>query len=510
MSSNNRKIGAILSYASIIVSTLVQLIYTPFLIKKLGQGEYGLYSLVNSIIGYLTIFDLGFGNAIIVYTSKYRALGKVEEEKKMHGMFKIIFWIIAMFVCVLGIILYFNVNNIFGTSMTNQELNKTKIMMLILTFNLFITFVFNIYSAIINAYEKFIFQKIMSILNTLLKPILMIPLLFLGYKSITMVVVLTLVNLLVVISNYLYCNYKIGVKVHYCGFDKSVFKSIFGYSFWLFLGTIVDKINWSVDQFILGAISGTAAVAIYSVASQINSLFVNLSTAISGVMLPKITKMIAIGSSNDDINNEFIKVGRLQYYIIFLMVSGFCLVGKKFIVLWAGSEFVESFYVTLCLIIPVSIPLIQNLGLSIMQAKNKYKFKSIISFITAVFNVVLSIFLAKEYGPLGSAVGTAISLIICNVIIINLYYYFVIGLNICAFWKSILKMSIYFTIPLIIILLFMKFIQLDGLLAILTYAIFYSLIYVIICVFFVFNKYEKELFIKIMSKLSFMRCKKNG
>ena len=69
--SEQRKSGAILSYVSIILATLVQLIYTPFLIRMLGQSEYGLYSLVYSIIGYLTVLDLGFGNAIIVYTAKY-------------------------------------------------------------------------------------------------------------------------------------------------------------------------------------------------------------------------------------------------------------------------------------------------------------------------------------------------------------------------------------------------------------------------------------------------------
>ena len=93
-----RKLGAILSYVSIIVSTVVQLIYTPFLIKMLGQSEYGLYSLVASIIGYLTVLDLGFGNALIVYTVKYRAKNDVKSERKMQGMFKVIFYIIGFII----------------------------------------------------------------------------------------------------------------------------------------------------------------------------------------------------------------------------------------------------------------------------------------------------------------------------------------------------------------------------------------------------------------------------
>ena len=212
--SEQRKMGAVLSYVSIIASTLVGLLYTPFLISKLGQSEYGLYSLVSSIIGYLTVLDLGFGNAIIVYTAKYRATNDYEKENRLHGMFKIVYFIIGIIAALIGLVLYFNVNNMFSRSMNDTELSEMKVMMLILTFNLAITFMFSIYSSIINAYEKFIFQKLMSILNTILKPILMIPLLFLGYKSVTMCVVITIVNIIVMLSNYFYCKYKLNVKIN--------------------------------------------------------------------------------------------------------------------------------------------------------------------------------------------------------------------------------------------------------------------------------------------------------
>ena len=81
MSANQLKAGAVLNYVVILLNTLVGLVYTPFMLRTLGQSEYGLYSLIASVIGYLTVLDLGFGNAIVVYTAKYRAQGKVEEEK---------------------------------------------------------------------------------------------------------------------------------------------------------------------------------------------------------------------------------------------------------------------------------------------------------------------------------------------------------------------------------------------------------------------------------------------
>ena len=306
--SSQRKIGAILSYFSIIANTIIGLVYTPFMIRTMGQSEYGLYSLISSFIGYLTVLDFGFGNAIIVYTAKYRAQKKYDEEKKLHGMFFIIFCVIATIAAILGGVLYFCVPRFFGKSMTNAELEKAKILMLILTFNLVCNFVFSIFSSIISAYEEFIYQKILNIISIILKPIIMIPILLLGYKSIAMATIVTIINLTIMISNYLFCKNKLRINIRFNGFDKLLFKTIFNYSFFIFLNILVDKINYSVDKFILGAVCGTIAVSVYSAAASINDMFIHLSSSISGVLLPKVSKMIAKNATDDEITNEFIKV----------------------------------------------------------------------------------------------------------------------------------------------------------------------------------------------------------
>lgn len=494
---NQRKSGAILSYASIIINTLIQLIYTPLLIRMLGQSEYGLYSLINSVIGYLSVLDLGFGNAIIVYTAKYKAENDIVAEKKLHGMFKIVFLVIGFIAMLLGLVLYFNVNTFFGDTMSIGELNKAKVMMLILTFNLGITFSFSIYSSIISAYEKFTYQKLIAIISAIMKPLIMIPLLFLGFKSVTMAVVITIVNVFGLVSNYYYCRKKLNINIKYSGFDKVLFKTILGYSIWIFLGVIVDKINWSIDQFVLGAVSGTIAVSVYAVASQINNLFVNLSTAITGVLLPKMVKMIAKNTSAKEITNEFIKVGRIQFYIIFLMVSGLVLFGKKFIVLWAGENYIEAYYCLLFLAIPLSFSLIQNLGISIRQALNRHKFATIVNMIVAILNLIISIFLAKKYGPIGSSIGTGIGTLI-SIIIIDFYYYIEIKIDVIEFWKNIIKLLVIdMSVFLVFYILINKFI-IDGILGIVMYGVLYTFVFGFITYFACMSEYEKDLLKKIM------------
>lgn len=499
--SKQRKSGVLLSYISIGLNILIQLLYTPLLIRMLGQSEYGIYSLVSSLIAYLTILDFGFGNAIIIYTAKYNSQKKYAEEKKLHGMFSVIYKIIALLVFIIGIILYFFVDDIFASGMTSFEIEKMKVMMIILTFNLIVSFLFSIYSSIIIANERFVFQKIIAILTSVLKPLIMIPLLLLGFKSITLTIVITLVNLFSFVSNYIYVRKKLKIEIKYSGFDKEIFKEIVKYSLFIFLCNIVDQVNNNVDQLILGALCGTAAVSIYSIAMHLYHLFFQLSIAINQVFLPKITKMIAKGISNLELTKQFIRVGRIQFYIIFLICTGIILFGKEFIMWWAGPDFYQSYYVTLLLVIPASVPLIQNTGLSIMQAMNKYKFKAYSTFIMAIVNIIISIFLTMKYGVIGAAMGTTIAICICNIFLINIYYYKEIKIDIIDFWKQILIMILKFSIPIIAIIIITKLTSFTGIISVIIYGSIYTVLYCIIAYVIVMNDYEKKLVNSILKKI---------
>ena len=149
---NQLKIGAVLSYISIFLTNIIALLYTPYLLRMLGQSEYGLYSLVASVIAYLTVLDLGFGNAIVRYTAKYRVENRQEEQYEMFGMFLILYIGIGVFALLIGLGLYFNVDTLFSSSMDYDEIRKIQIMMLLMTLNLAITFPFSLFGSIITAY----------------------------------------------------------------------------------------------------------------------------------------------------------------------------------------------------------------------------------------------------------------------------------------------------------------------------------------------------------------------
>jgi O-antigen/teichoic acid export membrane protein len=501
MKVNELKAGAILSYVSMILGYVISIAYTPVMLRLLGQSEFGLYNLVSSVVAYLGVLNFGFGSAYIRFYSRYKAKKDKNEIAKLNGMFLYIFTFLGIVAVIAGSILVKNSDGIFGSKLTVQELSTAKILMKILVINLAVSFPFIVFSSFITVNEKFVFQKVLNMIRTVVNPLAIIPILMLGYGSIGMVVVTTCLNILIGLINVFFCTKKMDMKFLFSKFDFKLMKEMAIFSSFIFLNLLIDQINWNVDKFILGRYKGTVAVAVYGLASQLNNYYISISTAISSVFVPRIHKIVSMTDDNEELSELFTRIGRIQFIILSLIGSGLIFFGKSFIALWAGRDYIDSYPIMLILVIPVTLPLIQNLGLEIQRAKNMHKFRSIVYFFIAIANIGITIPLSKKYGGIGAASGTAASLIVGNVFIMNWYYGKKIGLDIKSFWKNIFSFVPSFIAPVISGALMVHYINLYKISNLLIFMIIYTFIYCLSVWIFGINKYEKDLFIKPFEKL---------
>lgn len=493
MESSQLKIGTILSYIVIALNSLVGLLYTPYMLRIMGKSEFGLYSLVSSIIAYLTVLDFGFGNAIIRYTAKFRAEGKTEEQYSMFGMFLMLYSFIGIFSLIIGLGLYYNTNVMFGNTMTIEEIVKVRILLLFMVVNLAITFPFSLFGSIISAYENFVFQKIIQIARIILNTVVMIVLLKIGYRAIGMVIVVTSFNIVTLMSNLLYCKHKIKIKIKIRKVKIEFLREVSVYSFYIFLGAIIDRLYWNTGQFVLGTFVGTAAVAVFAVAIQLVQMYMSFSTAISGLFLPKVTYMITKEQSQKAISDLFIRTGRIQYIVMSFILTEFALFGKQFILLWAGVDYDDAYIITMLFFIPLTIPLIQNLGIIILQARNQMKFRSLVYILIALCSLGMQIPLTKIYGGIGAATGISIALVMGQIIVMNIYYKNKQGINIPKFWKEIGKMSFMPIILGIITYFVIRNLYLDTVNKLGFSVLVFSMIYIPTFWYLSMNQYERDL-----------------
>lgn len=503
LSSNQLKIGIVLSYVSTGINMLIQLLYTPVMIHLLGQSEYGLYTLVGSFVSYLSLFSLGFTGAYLRFYSKKKAQNDVRGIARLNGMFLTLFMLMSLTAFVCGMILAQFPKQIFGNKLTVQELHTAQILMRILVVNIALTFPSGLLDSMVSAHEKFLFQRLVTLIGVLCNPLLAFPLLLMGFGSVAVVGVTTFITIAKLLVNVFYCVKILKIQFIFDQFDFRVLREIAQFSFFLFLNMVIDQINWSVDKFILGWVSGTGAVAIYGVGAQINTLVMNFSTAISSVFAPRVNRIAAEEKTN--MNKQFtqlmIRVGRVQYLILMLVTSGFVIFGRYFITnIYSTIEYAQAYPVALLLILPAMIPLIQNLGIEIQRAVNKHQVRAIIYFIMALLNVVISIPLAKAFGPVGSAIGTAIGLVMANGIIINIYYQFGMGLDMIAFWKSVLSLSKGMIAPVVVGGFIMRFVTFEKISEYLFFVVVYTMVYIVSMWNFGMNVEEKALVAKLLQK----------
>ena len=500
---DQKKAGVLLSYGQTVLSTVISLIYTPVMLRLLGQSEYGLYTLVNGFISNLSLLSFGLGSAYMRYYARAEAKDGDDGVARINGMFMTIFLFIGLLSLIVGGILVANVHHIFGAKLLPHEVERARLLMALLVVNIALSFPLSVFSSYITAKECFFFQRLCNLIRTVLNPIVMLPMLLLGWGSVSLVMVMLIMRLFTDVFNYVYCKKKLHMRMSFGHFDFGMLREMFGFSFFIFLNMIIDQVNWTVDTTILGIISGTTAVAIYGIGSQIHHYYMTLSTAISGVFTPQINRIVARGGEDCDreLTSLFTRVGRIQFMLLMLVLTGFAFVGLPFVRAWGGEDYAPAYLIGLLLMGPVTIPLIQNIGIEIQRAKNMHQFRSKVYFFMALGNVAISVPLGMVLGGVGCALGTAISMIIGNGLVMNWYYHKRIGIDMKYFWKNILSILPSMIIPAVLGLIAVNLHAFSGYGGVLIFAAPYTAVYCLFLYRFGMNGSERGMVAGMVRKI---------
>lgn len=441
---------------------------------------------------YLGMLNLGFNSAYMRYYSKYKV--KEEELRRLNGMFLCIFSFLGALSLLCGCILINQMDVIFKNSLTSQEIEKARTLMVIMVLNISFTFPFNVFMENINVNEHHFFVNILKIIKSVITPFLVIPVLLQGYGSIWLVIVAALLTKINEILKMFYALKKLDMKFNFKKFDFVLFQSILVYCSFIILNIVAERINWDVDKFLLGVFQDTREVAVYSVAAQLKGYYFLFSVSLSTVFIPKTFQLASGGGSNLDLTHLVTKIGRLQFLVLSLILGGLLLLGKPFILFWAGPEYGDVYGILLFLAIPAIIPNIQSLGGAVQNAKNMHRFRCVLYFGIAICNLLLTIPLCKAYGGIGCAFSTALSTLIGHGLIMNIYYHKKIGLDMIFFWKEILLLARGLMIPyMIVFLIYHSSINLYELQSFLISGVFYVFVFAVSIWFIGMNDYEKNM-----------------
>lgn len=492
------KKGALLSYIKVILTNVIGLVLTPFIIKSLGDAEYGLYTLIGAFVGYISLMDLGLNNTIIRFVAKYRAENDKKGEENFLSTTMLIYGTISIFVVIIGVILYLNLDTIFSNSLTLEEMNKAKVMFVVLIFNIAITLPGGAFTAICNGYEHFVFPRAINISRYLIRSVAVVGLLLLGGDAIGLVLLDTIVNILVIVlmGSYVLNKLKVVFKLH--SFQIPLIKQIFSYSIWIFVFAIVLQFQWSGGQVILGIKTDTITVAIYAVGIALGTYYGSFSGAISSVFLPKATQMVVKNSTSEELTLMMIKIGRLSLIVLLFILGAFLLFGNQFINLWVGKTYEESWLVALIIMLAYTIPLTQNFANSLLEARNKYYFKAVVYLVFIMLGTVSGWILVDYFDIIGMVAGITLGWLVA-LIIMNVYYHRIMKLNIVLFFTQVFKKLLWVFITVIFFGYFINKLPGVGWINLFIKNSLYLIIYGLLIFLLGMNSYEKSLCKKLIS-----------
>lgn len=284
--SKQRKVGTLLSYALLLGNTIVNLAYVPILLSFIGVAEFGLYRLLGSIIAYFNVLDFGLSATITRFLVKYKTLQDQEKIDKLLTMSLILYVGIGILLSLVGLIFYFCIPYIFGATLDPSMIGSAQNIFLLLLLNLLVLFASKVFDAVIISEERFIFHRSVSLLQILLQPFAIIGMIIIYPSALSVVLVQTIFNVVLVIVKVLYCHNKLGTRLVYRGWDNEIILAMRNLSLSMFVVAIVDQVFWQSNQLLLGMKMGAESVAIYAIASQIYINYMNIALAVSGTLLP--------------------------------------------------------------------------------------------------------------------------------------------------------------------------------------------------------------------------------
>lgn len=445
------KIGMILSYLSIVINVAAGLIYTPWMISKIGKESYGLYTIATSLIT-LFLVDFGLSSATARYVSKYRAEGNDEKANLFLGAVYKLYIMLDLVLVIVFTVMFFLLDRIY-VNLTPQELEQFRVVYLIAaSFSVF-NFPFVTFNGILTAHEKFIPLKAADIIQKVLVVGMTVAALLMGKGLYAVVAVNAIAGVIVTVYKFIVVKATTNVKVKLTKTDKGLYKEILSFSIWATVASLAQRLIFTITPSILGIVANSFQASVFGVIATIEQYSYLITGAINGMFMPQISRLYAEGREKE-ISPLMLKVGKFQYALNGLIVVGFAVVGQAFLQLWlqgdvyTAADRTSMYYGILLVLIPgLFFNSLQIANTALIVVK-RVDIQAYVGIVIGIVNVALSFVLSYFYGALGAAASIFVSYML-RAVLLNIIYGKVLKVNIKKF---ILDCYLRMAVPILIVL----------------------------------------------------------
>ncbi len=443
MRKSEVKYGALLSYFLIFANAVYGILVSPFILRTIGAGELGVYETIGALAASISVLEFGIGSTMQRYIANMVAKKQNREIENFSAMGLIQTGVLSVVIALVGFGLYFTLEPAYGESFTVIELVRAKEIYVLFMIQVILHMVENFFFGILAGYNRFTFSNSLKLVALILRIALCYIFLPIFPNAATLVCATLVMEIVLIVVEVFYLKKKLHHRSRLYHWDHSLFRESFVYTLLMFAQTVIVQFNGHVDSWVIAAYMGSVAVAIYSFAIKIYNMYQQCAMSISGVLLPTVTNRLLENADARDMEDMVIKYGRMQWSFLSALFMGLICLGKEFFSVWLSDELGaatrDCWILCLILVIPMTLPLVTNVCLTILRAKNLMHFRTVSLGYSLIANALMTLIGTYFWGYWAAAIGTALSTLIGSVISMNIYYHRKLGMNMLRVYGCILR-----------------------------------------------------------------------
>ena len=395
---------------------LIGIFMLPFNVRHLGQSAYGLWVLVASITVYFSMFDMGYGVAQVRFAAKYRAQGDVKALNEIASTMFCVFSGVGLLTFGAALLIALNLNHIF--ELTPDQVRTGQIVFLFISAFVALGFPVSVFGGIVNGFQRQYLNGVVAVVTAITVAGVNIAVLLSGYGLRELVAATTAVRILSYVA-YALNAYRVfpALRIRPSFFKRDRLREITGFSVFILIIDLANKLNYSTDAIVVGAFMGTAAVAVWAVAQRLIEIVQRITDQLNGVLFPVVVDSSTV-ERLDKLQKILIQGTRLSLAMVVPLATVLGLTARPLVILWVGPNFEGSVNVIYILSIVVALRVGNATSTVILKGSGLHKILAISNLSMAISNLVLSVLLVRWYGLIGVAIGTLIPMAVFSMFVV--------------------------------------------------------------------------------------------
>ena len=385
---------------------LIGIFMLPFNVRHLGQSAYGLWVLVASVTVYFSMLDLGYGVAQVRFAAKYRAQGDARALNEIASTMFCVFSGIGFVAFAIAVLISLNLQRFFP--LTADQTRTGQIVLLCLSAYVALGFPFSVFGGVVNGFQRQYMNGVVAFITAILVATVNVIVLLAGYGLPELFAATTAVRILSYFA-YALNAYRVfpELRIRPSYFRRDRLREITGFSVFILIIDLANKLNYSTDAIVVGAFLGTSAVAVWAVAQRLIEIVQRITDQLNAVLFPVVVDSSTV-QRTDRLQKILIQGTRLSLGMVVPLATVLGLVARPLVLLWVGPQFSESVNVIYVLSFVVALRVGNATSSVILKGSDLHRFLAFSNLSMALGNLVLSVLLVRNYGLVGVAIGTLI------------------------------------------------------------------------------------------------------